>query len=90
MLLTLDMILERTKILEVTVADKTEEEGLLGGDLVLVTEVVRDVPSVLLELKHVLGSPVEVHVFTGVPHLHDALHLHVDTVIWVHLAVLAS
>ena len=63
MLLTLDMILQWTKILEITVADKAEEEGLLGGDLVLVTEVVRDVPSVLLELEHHGAGVVE----TGAP-----------------------
>ena len=89
MFISRHMVSQRFEILQITITNKTEEESLFCGLLVLETEILRDVGDPLLEAEHVLWRFIIVWIFACVPNLHDAFHFYVNSLVGVHLSVLS-
>ena len=82
------MILQRSEVLQLTIADNAEEDVLLRRLFVLETEIIWNFLDPLLEVPHVLRF-VDVNIITHLANLHDALHLYVDALGWIHNALLS-
>ena len=84
-----DVILQRSEVLQLTMADNAEEDVLLRRLFVLVAEIIWNFLDPLLEVPHVLRWLVDVNIITQVANLHDARHLYVDALGWIHNALLS-
>ena len=83
------MVSQRFEILQITITNKTEEESLFCGLLVLVAEIIRDVGDPALEAEHVFWRLIIVWILTSVPNLHNVFHFHVNSLVGVYLSVLS-
>ena len=84
------MILQRSEVLQFTVAHEAKEDTLLSRMFVLVTEIIWNFLDPLLEVPHVLRGLVDVDIVTQVADLHDARHLYVNASGWVNQAILSN
>ena len=72
------------EVLQITIADQTEEELLLSCGPVLVTKVVRDGLSTSLEVHHVHRVVLKVYVLAGCSNLHNPVTVDIDPPVWIH------